>query len=154
MKFIDILEDDACAADSSQDGSGGTTSADIAPYTVKLGDIIRRKKIEEGIYGPEVITNVSLAFYNNGRSDEEFSKCFDIQELKCDVINLFNRRSLRTEIMKITDNDEYVTELQCLINKWCRHGHEWKFEEFKQYGTQIVFGSTDTPCKVVVYQHF
>lgn len=153
MKFKYLVEDDCCA-DGANGDSGGTTSADIAQYTVKLGDIIRRKKIEEGYYTPDVVSNISLAFYNNGRSDDEFTKCFDVQDLRFDVINLFKRRSLRKDPLKIIEDDEYVTELATIINKHCKHDHIWKFEGFKQYGTQIVFGATDTECKVVIYQHF
>lgn len=153
MKFKYLIEDEGCA-DCADGDSGGTTSADIAQYTVKLGDIIRRKKIEEGYYSPDVVSNVSLAFYNNGRSDDEFTKCFDVQSLRIDVINLFKRRSLRKDPLKIIEDDEHVTELATIINKHCKHDHIWKFEGFKQYGTQIVFGTTDTECKVVIYQHF
>lgn len=151
-----IFEDDSAVSCDSCDGetSQGTTTSDIAQYTVRLGDIIRRKQIKEGVYTPNIINDVSISFYNNGRYDDEFSKCFDIQELKIDVINLFKKRALQTGTLKITDNDEYVQMLEYIINKHCKHNHHWTFEEFKQYGIQIVFGSKDTECKVSIYQHF
>lgn len=140
-------EGESCSA-------GGTTSADIAPFTVKLGDILRRRELEEGFYNDFIIKNVKVKFYKNGHSNEEFSCCFDKDQLKIDVINFFERRCLKHDRVKITEEDESIPELEYIINKNCKHHHNWYFSELKQYGIQIIFRSKDTDCYVSVYQLF
>lgn len=142
-----IYEEDGCE-------SGGTVSADIAPFTVRLGDVIRRKEIEECFHSDLIVKNVRVKFYKKGHSNEEFSRCFDKDQLKIDVINFFERRCSKYGSLRIVEEDESIPELEYIINRNCKHHHKWYFSELKQYGIQIIFRSDETDCYVSVYQLF
>lgn len=161
MKFREILEDDVSSDSTSQ----GTTTDNIANVEVRLGDVIRRKQIEEGIFFPDFASHVHVAFYKGGHSDEEFKQCFNVNSLRTDVIDCFSRAfkgdsfsekgdAFYTEPMKFCTDGCHFENLAQIIRKNCKHHHNWKFEQLKQYNTQIVFGADDTDCKVVVYQNF
>lgn len=158
MRFRQLYEDGE-SPDVSTDSSGGTTSADIANYTVKLGDVLRRKKIAEGIHQLNIADSIYVTYYCKNRSNAELKKCFDHDTLWCDVLNIFMKRTKNHNDIKITKNDESIIELENAIQRNCIANFIISFKEFKQYGTQIVFTIDDKDdihdnCEVSIHQIF
>lgn len=156
MKFKKLFEE------------GGTTSADIAPVETKLGQkIVRNKKkddeLDEGFVHPDYIEkNISIAFYNDHKSQESFANCFDVDALKIAVINAYAKRAnysnalsgLEIFDMNIFEEDVTTDEIAFWLNVHCKHHHTWIFKGFAQHNTQVIFGTKSGKRTVVVYQHF
>lgn len=183
MKFK-IFEDGAVAsapaaadapavADSPADTGTewGTTSANIAPVELKLGQVIKRKKVnekmrkqlKEGFVHPDYIQeHISISFYNDHKSNETFERCFDVGALQTAVINAYSKRAqfsqsmsgLEIFDMNITQEDATTDEIAFWLNIHCKHKHIWVFKGFAQHDTQVIFGTKTGKRTVVIHQHF
>lgn len=151
MKFKNLFEE-------------GTVAADIAPVETKLGQTVRREEeLEEGFVHPDYIEeNVSIAFYNDHKSQESFASCFDVDALKIAIINAYAKRAnysksmsgLEVFDMNIFEEDATTDEIAFWLNVHCKHHHTWIFKGFAQHNTQVIFGTKTGKRTVVVYQHF
>lgn len=145
-----------------------TTSADIAPVTMKLDqtrkDILDYEDdVEEGYVHDDIIKdNVEIRFFNNHHSDDSFSECFDIEMLKSRVYAAYSRRAFNSKSktgleiydLNITEEDVTTDDIAYALNTCCKHKHVWTFKEFAQHNTQVIFGTDDENLTVVIYQHF
>lgn len=146
-----------------------TTSADIAPVAMKLGQerkdaLDYEDDIDEGYVHDDIIKdNLEIKFLNNHRSDDSFQECFDIAALKSRIYAAYSRRAFNSkqkagmEIydLNITEEDSTVDDIAYALNVCCKHKHIWSFKGFAQNGIQVIFGTDDGEERtVVIFQHF